>query len=574
MLNNKKMIRKIRYKLDELLYEPNKKTDDIVQTIIKKTVTNTNLLVNRTILFLNLYLVHLVENSLSVPIIDKYFIRYIFKILVDVNRDEIDEIEEIDEIVDEKQYQKLVDFYNSSKCKKLGFSKIKLDVPKDMLDIITQDVVNDLDKFIIENLFKAIFKFIVNSVSITNRSKNKSFYDENIAKMLSDLEHNTDYSDIKNTEMLDLIKQEYLPDFTTEKLLKEPQTFLKTMIKLNYFFPTKITHRKIPITTKIAAELFNTTKNVWTTLFNIKNTKIDTYRFANLIYIDTYSATLYYVPTYNSNYNISYLESLDDIELDDVKNNRYIVIDPGQKTLLTIMGESDANDKRVWNLEGKNYMFYTYTKELYLHITNEEQCRQKMYDFKQKYSLFPKNPQINKTNMYELYVKDMNQIFTRLTKMEKPELDIYRWYTYLYKQRAVDKLISSINRYYNNPKTIIVGDFGYTNDYKLYKYKTTMKLIKQLSYHFDTYFVDEYNTSKISYQTHNRCTNLQQNGNKLFKVLTFKKNDNSMSCINRDKNATINIKTIVDEWLNSKQKPKVFQRTNYAIGNYSAIKCC
>ena len=78
------------------------------------------------------------------------------------------------------------------------------------------------------------------------------------------------------------------------------------------------------------------------------------------------------------------------------------------------------------------------------------------------------------------------------------------------------------------------------------------ELKKLLDKNFTTYEVDEYNTSKMSYETGEVCGNLlvkDKDGKRRAKhaILTYyNENKTGMCLVNRDKNACRNMKKIVD----------------------------
>ena len=76
---------------------------------------------------------------------------------------------------------------------------------------------------------------------------------------------------------------------------------------------------------------------------------------------------------------------------------------------------------------------------------------------------------------------------------------------------------------------------------------------------FNTYQINEYNTSKMHHKTHEKMENIKVNlkgeSIKLHAVLTFKMSNNRMGCINRDLNAVINFKNIVESLIETKKRP-------------------
>jgi len=141
----------------------------------------------------------------------------------------------------------------------------------------------------------------------------------------------------------------------------------------------------------------------------------------------------------------------------------------------------------------------------------------------------------------------------------------YKWYSYIQKKRAEDRLVNDIKEKYDKDTTLIIGDWS-KGETKIKRISVPNKGLKRkLSEHFTIYMIDEFRTSCLHYKTENRCENMYVNDKKgvlrkLHSVLTFKAENNRLGCINRDENATNNMIKIVKSYLKDKTRPLRYTR--------------
>ena len=121
---------------------------------------------------------------------------------------------------------------------------------------------------------------------------------------------------------------------------------------------------------------------------------------------------------------------------------------------------------------------------------------------------------------------------------------------------------------------MIVGDWS---DRCNLKYISTpcLGFKRMLKKRFDTYQINEHNTSQIHHKTHEKMENFTIKSNKktikMHSVLTFKMSNDRMGCINRDLNAVRNFKNIVDSLIETKKRPSYLSKKSDSV---SAKKDC
>ena len=169
-----------------------------------------------------------------------------------------------------------------------------------------------------------------------------------------------------------------------------------------------------------------------------------------------------------------------------------------------------------------------------------------------------------------------------------------KWFAYIDKKRHEDNIINEITYKYGEDATIVIGDWSQTDHIKGMR-QPNVGLKRLLSKRFEVYLIDEYNTSKLNYSTKEEMKHLkvttqykdkggkkQKYSRELYSVLTYKMENGNIGCINRDYNAVLNMKLIVESIINGNGRPKEYcrpkQRANKIKksgnpGSNSGVKC-
>jgi len=197
----------------------------------------------------------------------------------------------------------------------------------------------------------------------------------------------------------------------------------------------------------------------------------------------------------------------------------------------------------------------------------------------------------------ENYVKMKNNINGQL--FEKYQAEIFRkhkWFAYINKQRCYDRLLDRIKETYTavpvgsvgecrgafatgtagavpvggNDAIICYGDWSARGRHLKGNIPTPgIGLKRKIASRFKTHNFDEYRTSCLDHVREERCENMwlpDKNGKlrHLHSVLTYQMLNNRVGCINRDRNAVLNMMKIVREWISSKTRPLNFRREKHS----------
>jgi hypothetical protein len=268
---------------------------------------------------------------------------------------------------------------------------------------------------------------------------------------------------------------------------------------------------------------------------------------------------------YENNIDFMYLEDLNDNELEEIKNNNYVVIDPGKKTLLYM------KDKSGKELKYTNRKHTNRTKRIkYQKLLQNYRNKNKISEIENTLSEF--NSRTCNLTKFKDYIKNKNIINNKLFNSYNNEIfRKYKWYSCINKKKAEVKLIREIKKEFGKDSKLLYGDWSMKGNCNKGNLSTpNMRLKRLIGSQLKTYNLDEYNTSKLNYKTETICENLylpDKKGviRKIHSVLTYKMENNQSGCINRDKNAVNNMLKIVNYYLENKKRPENYCRIKVSI---------
>ena len=263
--------------------------------------------------------------------------------------------------------------------------------------------------------------------------------------------------------------------------------------------------------------------------------------------------------------------------------------DPGIKSPLTLLGKGKKT--RHLGKKRKDLILFSYTNSKRLHETKRLIINRQIDNKKKKVALGEKTvkeleAELSKCNSRTTNMKNFNEYVKLKLKMRKLVEDerCYnnfikktRLNAYKYKRSHEDKLLNEIEEVYGKDSIFVIGDWS--NNGKLKCISTpNLRMKKLLSKRFEVLLVDEYRTSMLYHENETKGENLKVKktydvmiDNKVAEktvnepvhaILTFKMGSNRSACINRDYNATLNMKKIVESLINGKGRPENFKRTH------------
>ncbi len=253
-------------------------------------------------------------------------------------------------------------------------------------------------------------------------------------------------------------------------------------------------------------------------------------------------------------------EYFDDVDIDIIKQKKYVVVDPGKRDLLSMMDTNGntlkySNSRRVKETKRLKYQRLLQNVKNTLGISAIET------------ELSDCNSKSCSLDVYQTYL-------AMKTKANKEVLPLYeniafrqyKWYAFILRKRCEDNMLNLIEAKYGKDVNIIYGDWSQGKQMSNFMSTPNLGIKRKLTERFNVYNIDEYKTSKLNYKTEEKCSNIKlpdKTGTlrKIHSVLTYKMENGSIGCINRDRNACINMLKIVSHHIKTGERVPSFRRT-------------
>ena len=278
---------------------------------------------------------------------------------------------------------------------------------------------------------------------------------------------------------------------------------------------------------------------------------------------------------------------LDDIELDVLKEqcgDGYIVIDPGKRDLFTAMDK----DQRMLQYSNRQHRFRT-KKDKYERILLNHKKRLGITKLEESVSeeYTQRTVDAERFLMFFLLESVFSFLYllsyttcTRFASIIKrraavddellvlysdPKFRQYRWYGYLERKRADDNMLNQVEKTFGKNIVVLYGDWSQRQQMRYFAPTPNKRIKRKLAERFRVYNLDEYRTSKLYWKTSLAGNNLSYKDKtgktrKIHAVKTFK-NGNVTECINRDRNACLNMLKLVGSYLETGEWLPEYTRT-------------
>ena len=255
-----------------------------------------------------------------------------------------------------------------------------------------------------------------------------------------------------------------------------------------------------------------------------------------------------------------YLEQLNDTQIEDLKSNNWVTIDPGKRCL--------------FYMKNKEGITFKYNNKTHMNRTKRIKYQRLIKNYKDKKGITLIENDLSNYNSKTCKYEDFINFITNKNKtneilLEKYKDDYfrkYKWYSHINRKRAETDLVRDIKDKYGNT-TLIMGDWSDKLSINKLKYISTPNLgmKRKLGEYFKIYNLDEFRTSCVNYKTEDKCKNLylpdkKGTERKIHSILTYQTENNRMGCINRDENAVNNMIKLVKCYLENKSRPEKFRR--------------
>jgi hypothetical protein len=243
----------------------------------------------------------------------------------------------------------------------------------------------------------------------------------------------------------------------------------------------------------------------------------------------------------------------------DFLDGKHLFIDPGKRSLLTMMDDDG------------NYFSYTNKQRIketkrikYSSLLKNYKDKQHITEIENTLSLF--NSKTCDIEKFKEYIKEKLKVNDAIAKLYQDEkFRQYKWYSYINTKRTEDNMLNKIENKYGKDIKIIIGDWSIGKQMRNFISTPNLTIKRKLNIRFEVYNIDEFRTSCLNYKTEELCNNLylpdkRNIERKMHSILTFKMENKRKGCINRDKNGCKNIQKVFNHYIETGERPEKYKR--------------
>ena len=243
----------------------------------------------------------------------------------------------------------------------------------------------------------------------------------------------------------------------------------------------------------------------------------------------------------------------------DFLDGKHLFIDPGKRSLLTMMDDDG------------NYFSYTNKQRIketkrikYSSLLKNYKDKQHITEIENTLSLF--NSKTCDIKNFKEYIKEKLKVNDAIAKLYQNEkFRKYKWYSYINTKRTEDNMLNKIENKYGKDIKIIIGDWSIGKQMRNFISTPNLAIKRKLNTKFEVYNIDEFRTSCLNYKTEELCNNLylpdkKNIERKMHSILTFKMENKRKGCINRDKNGCKNIQKVFNHYIETGERPEKYKR--------------
>ena len=582
--------------------------DSFVIDRIKDAVIRSNHIIITTYQFIKAYYLYQYDNELDLPTIDKNFIDKCFKVVS--KRTGGGRPIKVD---NKSLLEQLTSFYNDQFAEVLDEEKVKNLKLNQVLAYAKVSMMTAFTNNIKIHFFSRLFRFVNASFPLPEDSTKEVIYKQRseLKAVKSDLVNKTLKSNPKYHDWIKAIRDKVLPTKYTKSypydVKANPMKYLSHMVYMNkelekvgykqfHCFPLRsdIVPKYVEIDTASLLELMidkgskqyrngkgqieKSKEILWDMFFKMSRKEFDynkRYTFDYCIKTDGIGVSIrfidkdYYGKKVKSrkrvkdNIEFPYFDELSKTELDTLKDKYNIVyIDPNKGNLIYCI-DDDGNTFR-------------YTRKQRIRETQRVKHLRVITKYKKQNGLIKYETAISSENSkscnyenYMKYLKVKNKSNTKLFSYYEAEfLRKMKMRRFINTQRSESKMINNMKQIYEKDDKKILLAYGDCNVGKQMRHIISTPMIglkRRLKKEFIVLNVDEYRTSCLDHRTEERNWNAKVFNSKrnmmsklhsvLVSTILNKNSEVVNSYQNRDYNSVMNIKKIVNRWIEKRERP-------------------
>ena len=577
--------------------------NELLLNNINDALIRTNTIIIRAYQFIKLYFIKCYDENIEFPVITIEFIKKVFVCICIKNK------------------RGRVIKYNNDKFLTLYDEYFKFEkISKEHLSQILSYAsisMNTAYSNSIKSIFISLFKQFINimvieehkeEISKLNEKESKIYITKlikEIGKFKNDILFNKEIEEENNiylkytNNIFPILKSKINEKNNHHYNLKQnPYEYLKGMFYMNIelekinkkqfqILPlrTDIIPKYIDIDTKIIIELSdikdklkylndinNLKYEVWNKYFNMDNKVFNDkgkYKFNYHIQTDTIGTSVCFVQKIKKSEHsiIKKIEEflyMEDFNKDEIKKLKdeynFVYCDPGKNQLLYMMDDNQnklryTKNQRVHEIERRKYQNIL---EKMKKDENINEIEKKMSELNSKTCNFDK---------FIEYIKLKNEINEGLKSFYVDNIKHrkFKYRKYVNKQRSESKLLNNIKNKFtigDKKPLLIYGSWNITKQQKNFISTPCIGIKRLINKQFKILTLDEYRTSCICNRDNTRIKNMRDKltNKKIHPVLILTEKNADIGCINRDFNAVLNFKKLVDFYIINEDRPLIFKR--------------
>jgi len=578
-----------------------------VQPVLNHLVFDINDLVTHTYQFIRLYLLHLYNQQLPLPVIDETFVLYCVKTLgVRDNRGR--------QSANTQLLETLQEFYDMEYQPLLHHEKTDLKNTTFLLPYVATQVTTCLSNNLQEHFIQHFLRFI--NKTTQEITEDKSILHTFKHKVCLMEETEPSFDNWKTTHLSHILPVNIKNNIHYDVKLR-PFAYLPGMLYMNsileleeqkLFQPLPLRNNIIPkhilLDTASLVSLFcpaNKTEgikkgelhkkikenqhDIWNAFLNLKHTifKNKHYQFHHQIQTDGISCCLLFIRKdlkdkkwgsriqVLSEQEFHNIEDLSKEQLDELKPRNIVGCDPGKRNLVYMVDET-----------GKKLQYTAPQRKR----ESKQKCNQRiLLQERKKNGIVEKETHLSLHNSKSVNTEKFKIYLVEKQKLNQETQEFYRrevwrkmkFRSYSYGKKSLDTFLNKIQSTFGG--NILIGYGNWSRSTQMKHFMPTMNkgLRKLIHKKYDTITINECNTSKKCCGCHNNLSYYKDNENKdVFRLLMC---SNCVSCENkhtvfrtRDVNSAVNIRSITKDWIETQKRNPAFQISSFTTSNKREVE--
>jgi len=585
------------YKTVKILLSSILKDKETRLDIIKSIVSDMNELVIHTYQFIRLYILKLYHDNKDFPEFNQQFILSCMRTLsTKTTRGSKNKDTELMELLN--------DFYNTEYKPLINHVKTDMINKTQIMTYLSITILTSLEVNIKEHFSQHLNRFI--NKTITTIDKKVLYQFKTDFSNLNEIRNEhlfKDWLEQHESNILPIhLDSELKPELINYDVKINPFKYLKSLLYMNsvleklgnikLFQPlplrTSIIPKNIILDTKSISKLFdfkghNKSYFIKNTLsckeflwneflkLNSKVFKDKNYKFNNQMSTDGISCSLLFIRKDLwgrkrfglPEQEIQEFHNIEDLNvntLETLKNKNIIGCDPGKRSLVYMV---DNKGKKL-----------QYTSPQRMFESKSKRNKKILLIEKNKNGIFELESEISKQNSKSIDYDKFKQYLIKKNNLNnnntiKNFYNDIKWRkmkfrTYSNKNKSIDTFINKIGKTFGNDIIIGYGNWSRSTQMKYYEPTINMGLRRLIHKKYDTITINEYNTSKICCDCHDKLENYKtKKGIKIHRLLYCLKcvsSENKKNAFKtRDINSAINIRDITTLWIKTQKRLEIFK---------------